>query len=143
MSIIARDWREGYLRTAVYVTINTIILTFFLRAVLRKDHLFKSFMLALPICLLSVLTMDDLYLSEKKQTLTEIDISVFFFLAATQLYIVALGCLAIIVRCVEWLIGDEPIKIRLKANLNQLVIVFSFIFAAVIATFYLIFIDLG
>jgi hypothetical protein len=54
-------------------------------------------MLALPISLLSVLALNHYYLNPQRKDTTEIEDSIFFFLAATQLYILALAGIVILV----------------------------------------------
>lgn len=56
-------WSSNYAITAAVILADATLLTFFLRTVLAKDHFFKSFMLAFPISLLSVLTIQHLYLA--------------------------------------------------------------------------------
>lgn len=54
-------------------------------------------MLALPIGLLSVLALNHYYLNPQRKDTIEIEDSIFFFLATTQLYIVALTGIVLLI----------------------------------------------
>jgi hypothetical protein len=67
-----RVFDNQMLATVGFVLADAVVLTFFLRAVVARDGLFKPFMLALPIAILSLLSLDHLYLSQSRRTLGEI-----------------------------------------------------------------------
>lgn len=90
------EWPKQ-LTTPALIIIDSLILTGSLRTVIRKDGLFKPFMLALPIGLLSILALNHYYLNPQRKDTSEIEDSIFFFLAATHLYIVALASIVLLI----------------------------------------------
>lgn len=52
------------MQQALYIMVDTVVLTLALRAMLKKDGIFKLGMLALPIAILTVLSLEKLYMDE-------------------------------------------------------------------------------
>lgn len=56
-----QDWIYDYLITSAFILADTLILTLFLSAVITKDSIMKTGLLALGISLVYVFTAEDLY----------------------------------------------------------------------------------
>lgn len=59
------------MQQALYIMVDTVVLTLALRAMLKKDGIFKLGMLALPIAILTVLSLEKLYMDELQRKLGE------------------------------------------------------------------------
>ena len=120
----------------MYILVDTAVLTLSLRYTLKKDGFFKLAMLVLPIAILTVLSLEKLYMEEMQGSLGEIQQSVFFFLVGMQLYIVAGGGLAFVVNLIDKLLGGRE-REEVRNIKNQFIIIYSLIFAAIVAVYFL------
>ena len=60
------------MQQSMYILVDTAVLTLFLREMLKKDGIFKLVMLVLPIVILTVLSLEKLYMEEMHGSLGEI-----------------------------------------------------------------------
>lgn len=60
------------MQQALCIMTDTVVLTLSLRAMVNKDGIFKLGMLALPIAVLTVLSLEKLYIEEMQRKLGEV-----------------------------------------------------------------------
>ncbi len=63
---------EIAMQQALCIMTDTVVLTLSLRAMVSKDGIFKLGMLALPIAVLTVLSLEKLYMEEMQRKLGEV-----------------------------------------------------------------------
>lgn len=67
MNIINGDWQTSYLYTAALIIMDTLILTFFIRPIMRKDSIAKIVTLTMAMSLISILTFPHVYLNPQQK----------------------------------------------------------------------------